>query len=36
MGRAGGEIYFKYLPMGHKMNKLFLYIIFIGIYIHGD
>ena len=35
MGRAGGEIYFKYLPMGHKMHKLFLNIIFIGIYIHG-
>jgi hypothetical protein len=36
MGRAGGEIYFKYLSMVHKMNKLFLYIIFMGIYIHGD
>ena len=36
MGRAGGEIYFKYLPIGHKMNKLFLNIIFLGIYIHGD
>ena len=35
MGRAGGEIYFKYLPMGHKMNKLFLKLIFTGIYIHG-
>lgn len=36
MGRADGEIYFKYLPTGHKINKLFLYIIFMGIYIHGD
>ena len=35
MGRAGGEIYFKYLPMGHKMNKLFLDIIFMDFSIHG-
>ena len=34
MGRAGGEIYFKYLPMGPKMNKLFLNMIILGIYIY--
>jgi len=35
MGRAGGEIYFKYLSLGHKMNKLFLDIIFMDFSIHG-
>jgi hypothetical protein len=35
MGRAGGEIYFKYLPMGYKMNKLFLNLIFMDFSIHG-
>ena len=35
MGRAGGEIYLKYLPLGHKTNNLSEIMVFIGFAIHG-
>jgi hypothetical protein len=35
MGRGGGEIYFKYLPIDQKTNNLFFLVDFTEIFIHG-
>ena len=34
MGRGEGEIYLKYLPLGHKTNNLSVIIVFMGFAIH--